>query len=113
LTLAQQSNYSAMIRQLGQWQLVPAPVVTGYNLQGRRFAVAASYASGSRCWLLRNDRLDYPVWTVVTNAVEVSLTSTASRFLDTNLTAQACFYRVGLRPVNASTNGVGHFEDWD
>ena len=90
--------------KLYQWESVPPPVVTNFTLLPNRFAVTASRANDARCWLWRNDTLDYPVWTVLTNVNVVNLSSTSVRIADTNLLPDSAFYRLTLRAVQSSTN---------
>ena len=113
LTLPQQTNYVALINKLGEWQVLPSPVVTAYAKQSDRFAVTATHSSGASCWLVRNDQLDYPVWTALTNVNTVRLSSTTTRIADTNMPAPSAFYRFALRPVQASTNASTGWKDWD
>ncbi len=104
LDLTQQGAYVALLSRLYQWESVPPPVVTNFTLLPNRFAVTASRANDARCWLWRNDTLDYPVWTVLTNVNVVNLSSTSVRIADTNLLPDSAFYRLTLRAVQSSTN---------
>lgn len=115
LNQAEQEQYSALIRKLADWQAFPPPSVTGFELWTNRFAVDTEHGTNARTWLCVNSRLDYPVWNVVTNAVAVTTSTTSTRFVDPNEPARSGprFYRVGLRPVSASTNAAAGWKDWD
>ncbi|MBI5387097.1 MAG: sulfatase-like hydrolase/transferase [Verrucomicrobia bacterium] len=113
LTSVQQTNYTALMRQLSAWQTASAPVVVNFARESDRFYVTSTHEADLRCWLWRNDRLDYPVWTVLTNVNTISLSSTHTRIIDTNPPDTHGFYRVSLRPVEASTNALqaSQYED--
>ena len=109
----QQTNYTALLNKMFEWETQPAPVITGFNSVSNRFAVTASRASDARCWLWRNTVLDYPAWTVLTNVNVVNVSSTTVRIADTNLLPSRAFYRMTLRAVQSSTNTVVGFTDTD
>lgn len=113
LDARQQTNYVALLNKMYEWRTVPQPVITNFNLLSDRFTVTASRASDTRCWLWRNDVLDYPVWTVLTNVNVVNLSSTSVRIADTNPLPTRAFYRMTLRAVQASTNTALGWRDPD
>jgi arylsulfatase A-like enzyme len=113
LTATEQADYSALMGQLGQWQLAPPPQITNYTLLSYRLSLTATHAEGVRYWLCRNDSLDYPVWTVLTNVPMLRVSSTVARFIDTNLLATKAYYRLLVHPVDTSTNTPGEWRDWD
>ena len=51
LDAIQRTNYVALTERLFEWETLPEPVVKDFNLLANRFAVTASRASDSRCWL--------------------------------------------------------------
>jgi arylsulfatase A-like enzyme len=110
----QQSNYTALVNKLADWPIGPAPVVTRYDRMTNRFAVTTTHSSDTPCWLLRNDAVDYPVWTVLTNVNVTSLSSTTTRIADTNLLHGTAFYRVSLHPVpNTTYDPTNNWRDLD
>ncbi len=109
----QQSNYLALSAQLKAWNPTPQPEIQSYRLQENRFGVTVSHAESVRCWLWRSTNLGYPVWTMLTNAVTVTLSSTNTILADTNLPASGAFYRVTGIPSDSSTNFVGIWKPWD
>jgi arylsulfatase B len=113
LDAAQRANYVALLNRMYEWETLPQPATTNFNLLSDRFTVTASRASDARCWLWRNDVLNYPVWTVLTNVNVVNLSSTSVRMADTNLLPARAFYRMTLRAVQSSTNTANGWKDPD
>jgi arylsulfatase B len=113
LSPGQQTHYAALLRQMENWQAAAAPTVTDYRVASDRFTVSVSHPAGTRCWLWRSTTIEYPVWAVLTNASNAALSSTSVRLTDTNAPTTRASYRVSLRPVEASTNVVSNWKDWD
>ncbi len=113
LSLPQQTNYVALTTQLREWDPTPQPQVTGFGMLANRFAVTVTHTNNVRCQLWRSENLAYPVWTVLTNATTLSLSSTNTRLADTSLPPNGAFYRVTAIPAASSTNFVGVWKPWD